>query len=97
MRYPVKSLLIASSVLLATTAFGDELKVQVSKQGMEYQDMERPRSGITMERVEQRFGAPQNIQGPVGEPPITTWNYPQYSVYFEHDRVIHTVLRPNQP
>ncbi len=42
--------------------------------------------------VEEKFGAPESIKGPVGEPPISVWEYSGYSVYFEYDLVIHTVL-----
>ena len=27
----------------------------------------------------------------VGQPPITRWDYPHFSVFFEKDRVIHAV------
>jgi hypothetical protein len=30
----------------------------------------------------------------VGHPPITRWDYPAYSVFFEHDHVLHTVAHP---
>jgi len=29
----------------------------------------------------------------VGQPPITRWDYPTFSVYFENDRVIHAVAK----
>jgi hypothetical protein len=45
-----------------------------------------------MERVEQLLGAPQERLPPVGDPPITRWRYPEFTVYFEHDRVLHTVV-----
>ena len=28
----------------------------------------------------------------MGQPPITRWNYDQWSVYFEYDRVLYAVL-----
>jgi len=31
----------------------------------------------------------------VGKPPITRWDYPSFSVFFEHDRVIHAVAPAN--
>ena len=52
-----------------------------------------PRSGATMERVEERFGQPDERRPAVGDPPITRWDYEGYSVYFEHDRVLRTVQR----
>lgn len=54
---------------------------------------ERPARGATMARVEARFGAPATRSGPVGKPPITRWDYPGFSVYFEYDHVVHAVGR----
>ncbi|RMG36574.1 MAG: hypothetical protein D6720_04725 [Gammaproteobacteria bacterium] len=54
----------------------------------------RPRGGETMSQVETRFGKPKAIKGPVGDPPITRWDYPKFSVFFEYDRVIHSVVDP---
>ena len=51
-----------------------------------------PRNGLSMADVEQRFGEPVERSGAVGEPPITRWTYDDYSVYFEHNLVIESVL-----
>lgn len=51
-----------------------------------------PDNGLRMTAVEARFGAPVERRGPIGEPPITRWIYQDYSVYFEHDLVIESVL-----
>lgn len=53
----------------------------------------RPKAGMSMTAVESTFGAPAQRRGAVGEPPITRWDYSGFSVYFEHDRVIHAVAR----
>ncbi len=50
-----------------------------------------PRAGITMAEVEKVSGAPRAKHSAVGQPPITRWDYDGYSVYFEYDRVLHTV------
>jgi hypothetical protein len=52
---------------------------------------EHPARGMTMNRVEATFGTPSNRLAPVGQPPITRWEYPGFIVYFEHSHVIHTV------
>ncbi len=52
-----------------------------------------PDRGATMQTVESRFGAPASRRSAVGDPPITRWVYDGFIVYFEHDRVIHAVLR----
>lgn len=52
---------------------------------------EGPKRGITMAEVEASIGPPQSTSGPVGDPPITVWHYPTFNVYFEYDRVLHSV------
>lgn len=52
-----------------------------------------PARGITMNRVEAQFGAPTERHAAIGNPPITRWDYPGFSVFFEHQHVIHSVIR----
>ena len=52
-----------------------------------------PVRGLSMEAVEEQFGAPTRVLDAVGEPPITRWVYPEFTVYFEHQFVIHPVVR----
>lgn len=52
-----------------------------------------PHNGVTMETVRERYGEPQTREGPVGDPPITRWQYDGFAVYFERNLVIHTVVR----
>jgi hypothetical protein len=52
----------------------------------------RPDRGSSMATVQSRYGEPTNRHSAVGDPPITRWDYPQFAVYFEHDRVLHAVL-----
>ena len=51
-----------------------------------------PSNGMTQAEVEQRFGRPAERRAAVGNPPITRWIYADYSVYFEYDIVIESVL-----
>jgi hypothetical protein len=53
--------------------------------------IELPRRGSSMAQVEARFGAPRTRHAAVGQPPITRWDYDGFSVYFEHQHVIHAV------
>jgi hypothetical protein len=53
----------------------------------------RPTRGMSMDRVEARFGAPITRVNAVGEPPITRWEYADFTVYFEHRLVIHAVQK----
>ena len=52
-----------------------------------------PLRGLSMEEVLRTFGAPAKRLPPVGDPPITRWVYPHYTVYFEDTFVIHSVAR----
>lgn len=54
---------------------------------------ERPARGLTMDAVRSKFGAPTQETPSIGAPPISRWDYPGYAVFFEHDRVLHTVLK----
>ena len=56
-----------------------------------------PKRGSTMATVQSRFGEPITRHAAVGEPPITRWDYPQFAVFFEHDRVLHAVRVRSQP
>jgi hypothetical protein len=89
----MKSVLF-SSLLVATFMFSnslqaEEVKVPVGSQGEA--SISVPDSGMSKQAVQDKFGAPTAMNGPVGEPPISVWKYNGYSVYFEYDRVIHTV------
>jgi hypothetical protein len=53
----------------------------------------RPTRGMTQASVESRYGSPVSIEAPVGEPPITRWEYANFVVFFEYDRVIHAVVK----
>ena len=54
--------------------------------------MELPDNGMSQAEVRARFGEPEQVHGAVGEPPITRWDYDRWSVYFEHQLVLFTVL-----
>jgi hypothetical protein len=58
---------------------------------------ERPNRGSSMATVQGRFGEPTNRHAAVGNPPITRWDYPSFAVYFENDRVLHSVIVRGAP
>lgn len=60
-----------------------------------------PSTGMNMQQVESRFGAPAEKQPSIGQPPITIWRYAEFNVYFERQQVLHSVrfvpyVRPMQ-
>lgn len=60
---------------------------------------DQPTREMTMQQVKARFGAPASIKPAVGNPPITRWVYPDYTVYFEGNLTLDTVQNhpTNQP
>ncbi len=71
--------------------YAESVYVPIGQQGKQ-QHIERPKSGITKTQVKKQFGEPNGWRPAVGEPPISSWVYDGFTVYFEYDRVIHTVL-----
>jgi hypothetical protein len=51
-----------------------------------------PGRGTTMSAVKAKFGSPQKQYPAVGKPPITRWDYPAFSVFFEYNRVVDSVV-----
>lgn len=81
-------------VLLVGTVHGahaDQVRIPVSQQPGA--DVERPSPGMSKERVEDRFGTPVERRAAVGDPPISSWDYGDYVVYFEYNTVLHSVLK----
>jgi hypothetical protein len=50
-----------------------------------------PVRGQSRDQVRRKHGDPDGKKSPVGDPPISSWVYPEFIVYFERDLVITTV------
>lgn len=50
-----------------------------------------PSRGMSMNQVAKSYGEPKRRKAPVGDPPITRWEYDSFIVYFEYKHVIHSV------
>ncbi|NNM20974.1 MAG: hypothetical protein HKO55_06865 [Gammaproteobacteria bacterium] len=74
----------------AVTAIGQTLLSEPTQIGL---NQSIPTRGMTMESVEASYGSPTSRRAPVGDPPITRWEYQQFIVYFEYKRVIHSVAK----
>jgi hypothetical protein len=86
---------VAGSALGDTIVVNDQVQVRDSQ-------IERPKRGLTMADVEKHFGAPVTRHATVGggsahQPPITRWDYNGFSVFFESDRVIDSVVTSAAP
>ena len=85
---------ISAAVLLLTFAsvgaFADTLIVD----GIQQQDVSsHPDRGLTKASVTSSWGEPANQIQAIGEPPISSWEYDTFVVYFESDYVLHTVVK----
>jgi hypothetical protein len=81
---------LAGSAAAETIVVNDQVQVRQSS-------IECPKRGVTMGEVEKQFGAPVTRHPAVGgasphRPPITRWDYNGFSVFFERDRVIDSVV-----
>jgi len=88
---------ITAALAMSPTVQADTLEISVSKQAPELQNISRPHNGMNKADVERVFGSPFAVNGPVGEPPITSWGYDNFTVYFESDTVLHSVLKKATP
>lgn len=71
----------------------EQIKLGISKQAPENQGISRPERGMSKSQVLELFGEPSSQTPEKGQPPISTWHYPDFSVYMESDYVIHSVLK----
>jgi len=86
------TLMLTAAALLAPEAVvnADVLLIEEVRQA---ESMTLPANGMNQEEVRANFGVPAQVHQPVGEPPITRWDYERWSVYFEYDLVLFTVLK----
>ena len=78
------------SIALCVTAHADTIRIPVGQQGQD--QLSTPSRGDSKNQVLERFGLADEERSPVGHPAITRWDYRYFSVYFESDRVINSVL-----
>jgi len=81
-----RHLILLASVLFTSTAIAADL----------------PSRGRSMHSVEATYGSPITKHAPVPaigtqkNPPITRWDYSEFSVFFEYDHVVHAVSPHNR-
>jgi len=78
-------------VLAFQVATADVLIIDEVRQA---ERMELPKNGQSKAEIETKFGTPIEKHSAVGDPPISSWKYDKYSVYFEYDLVLFSVLHP---
>ena len=89
--------LLLLALLAPPTAQAETIEIPVGQQGAAVAGL--PALGESKRSVLERFGLADEEHRPVGQPPITRWDYRTFSVYFEYDHVINSVLhhQPRHP
>ncbi|MEH6542934.1 MAG: hypothetical protein V7721_03240 [Porticoccaceae bacterium] len=95
MKKPMRTLISAAVVLMFISAptFAEVVKVPVGSQAADKRTIATPHRGLSKNQVKSQYGEPEAVHGPTGQPPITAWDYDHYVVYFEYDKVLHSVLK----
>lgn len=96
----MRSILLALAILLPTASAVQADVLALSAPNYE-SGVSKPAKGSTMTAVLRDFGTPTTKRAPVGggsrhQPPITRWDYPGFSVFFENNHVVDAVV-PSQP
>jgi hypothetical protein len=85
--------ILALAMALASPALqAENLVIPLGNQGGET-SQPMPEQGMLKPAVRQLLGNPVREQPPVGNPPISVWEYPEFKVFFEHDHVVHVVKK----
>lgn len=77
-------------LLLPFSSQADVLQIPVGAQGES--GLQLPTRGDRSQAVLARFGLPDEEHPAVGTPPISRWDYRDFSVYFESGVVINSVV-----
>ncbi|GGY70979.1 hypothetical protein GCM10011613_14410 [Cellvibrio zantedeschiae] len=88
-------LLIATlGLFISELSVADTVKIPVGAQTPELQQVARPATGLSKTQVKSQYGEPKQENPAKGKPPISSWEYAEFTVYFENDHVIHSVIKP---
>ncbi len=85
--------LLALSAGLLGTVNAQNLDMSGAEGSATFDQAGKPTRGMSQESVQANFGSPQSTVAAVGDPPISRWEYAEFVVFFEHDRVIHAVTK----
>lgn len=83
--------LLLLSVLIPLACSAETVIIPIGEQGANSQAEPLPKRGESRRAVLDRFGLADEEHPTVGNPPITRWDYRQFSVYFEYDHVVDAV------
>jgi hypothetical protein len=82
--------LLVLCLVLSSVAMADILKIEGGDAAVVIMD-NRPNRGMNQLQVLELYGEPALRNAAVGQPPISSWDYNSFSVFFEGEYVLHTV------
>lgn len=88
-----RKFLMVLSLGLAMSVGAQNMDMSAADRAGTFDAAGKPTRGMTQDAVEANFGAPADTRAAIGDPPITRWEYPNFVVFFEYDRVIHAVSK----
>ncbi len=88
----IRALAMSAAMLSGYAVQAETVRVPIGETTQSYSGA-LPARGATKATVEAQFGPAESTHGPSGQPPIYFWEYPDFTVYFEYDHVIHTVTK----
>ncbi len=94
-RLTALALALALGTGAVTTAHAEQVTIPVGSQA-DRSETRLPVNGMSEYAVQDHWGAPQEVREPVGQPPIRQWHYQDFIVYFENNRVLHSVMKRRQ-
>src|SRR5690606_11825210 len=89
MKYALPRLLCCG-LFTSVGAQADVLTIPV-EQPAASQALSLPPQAASTDAVIRRYGEPVTRHAAIGDPPISRWDYAGFSVYFERDKVVHSV------
>ena len=92
-KFSALALIVLLGAAAAEAQRADTLDMRGTENAARFEGSGKPTRGMTQARVEQSFGQPAARQSAVGDPPISRWDYPEFVVFFEYDKVIHAVSK----
>lgn len=88
----IAMVILLSGLLCSLATNAETITIPVGQQAPGKYNLPRPTRGMSQDAVLDQYGLPESKTAAVGEPPISFWRYPDYTVYFESETVIHSVL-----
>jgi hypothetical protein len=84
---------VVLSLGMAMAAGAQNLDTSATARSSTFDAPGKPTRGMTQQSVEASYGSPVSVRDAVGDPPITRWEYANFVVFFEYDKVIHAVSK----